>query len=260
MLTNKEFYIECDGIKVHAKLDFPQEQEEKMHVLVLIPGLTGHIEERHILAVKDTALACGYAVLRSELYGHGKSGGDFADHTVLLWMQEAMRVIDYARSLPFCRDVILSGHSQGGLTAVLAAGMMFDKIKAAMPMSPAINIWDGACKGRYFDMEFENGIPEVVPRGDGRKLSGNYIRAAAMLPVEEAVGKFRKPVLVIHGTDDAAVPYSWAKWLEKRYADMQLVTIEGDDHGYNHHLDQVLTAVKQFLEEQKEENNESPSE
>ena len=249
MYENREFFIDCDGINVHAKLDLPAVQEEKMHVLVIIPGLTGHIEERHILAVKDTALSCGYAVLRSELYGHGKSDGVFRDHTVLLWMSEAMRVIDYALSLPFCRDVIVSGHSQGGLTTVLAAGLMYDRVKAAIPMSPALNLWAGAVKGEFFEDKYGiDNIPEELPCGGG--LSGNYMRAAAMLPVPEAVAKFKKPVLVTHGTADTAVPYEWAEWLSERYEDMKLVTIEGDDHCYNFHLDEVLCAVKEFLTEQ----------
>lgn len=249
MYENKEFFISCDGINVHAKLDFPEVQAEKLHVLLIIPGLTGHIEERHILAVRDTALSCGYAVLRSELYGHGKSDGDFREHTVLLWMSEAMRVIDYALSLPFCKDIIVSGHSQGGLTAVLAAGLMYDKVKAAIPMSPALNLWAGAVKGEFFENKYgtEN-IPKELPFGDG--LSGNYLRAAAMLPVPEAVARFKKPVLVTHGTADTAVPYEWAEWLNERYADVRLVPVEGDDHCYDFHLDEVLKAVKEFLTEQ----------
>lgn len=246
MYENKELFINCDGINIHAKLDFPVEQSEKMHVLIIIPGLTGHIEERHIIAVKETALECGYAVLRSELYGHGKSGGEFRNHTVLIWMHEAMRVIDYALSLPFCSDVIVSGHSQGGLTTVLAAGLMYDKVKAAMPMSPALNIWNGARTGEYFGRKIDpEHLPEELPSGTG--LDGNYLRAAAMLPVEEAVAKFKKPVLITHGTADAGVPFEWAEWLNERYEDVRLVPVEGDDHCYNFHLDEVLSAVREFL-------------
>ena len=249
MYESREFFIDCDGIRVHAKLDFPQVQAEKMHVLIIIPGLTGHIEERHIIAVKDTALECGYAVIRSELFGHGKSEGAFREHTVFLWMNEAMRVIDYALSLPFCEDVIVSGHSQGGLTTVLAAGLMSDKVKAAMPMSPALNIWDGARKGKLFGFQFDpEHVPAEAPTGNG--VNGNYLRAAAMLPVKEAVARFKKPVLVVHGTADDAVPFTWGQWLKERYEDARLVPIEGDDHCYNFHLEEVLKAVKEFLTEE----------
>ena len=48
--------------------------------MILLHGLTGHMEERHILAVRDTCLAHGFSVLRADLYGHGASGGAFRDH------------------------------------------------------------------------------------------------------------------------------------------------------------------------------------
>ena len=164
-----------------------------------------------------------------------------------------MRVIDYALSLPFCKDVIVSGHSQGGLTTVLAAGLMSDKVKAAMPMSPALNIWDGARKGKLFGFRFDpDHVPAEAPTGNG--VNGNYLRAAAMLPVKEAVARFKKPVLVVHGTADDGVPFKWGQWLKERYEDARLVPIEGDDHCYNMHLDMVLEKFIEFMNKKQKKN------
>ena len=241
-----EMMIDCDGNRVHIKLDFPEEKKETVPILVIFPGLTGHIEEPHILAAAKTANACGYAALRAELFGHGESGGEFRRHNLLIWMQQAMRVIDYARSLPFCGKIWVSGHSQGGLAAVLAAGLMADRVAGAIPMSPALNIWDGARKGSLFGHDFDpEHIPETFPCGSG--VSGDYLRAARLLPVEEAVALLKKPVLIIHGTEDETVPYDWALWLRERYADAELAGIEGDDHCYHLHLDQVLYSLSAFL-------------
>ena len=243
----RELYIECDGMKVHAKLDLPAEQKERMPVLILFPGLTGHIEEVHIKAVKDTAVDCGYAVLRAELYGHGLSDGRLQDHDVLIWMHQAMRVIDYAAMLPFADGIVVSGHSQGGLTAVLSAGLMADKVKALMPLSPAINIWDGARKGELFGYSFDTKhIPEIYPKYGN--LSGNYLRAAAMLPVEAAVERFSGPVLIVHGRKDEAVDHHYAKWLKDQYRQARLITVE-DGHQYENCLDEVLAAARIFLTE-----------
>lgn len=244
-----EFYIDCVGGKVHAKLDFPAPRKERMPVFVLFPGLTGHIEERHIVASAETANECGYVSLRAELYGHGLSGGEFRRHNLLIWMQQAMDVLDYALQLPFCGDVYVSGHSQGGLAAVLAAGLMADRIAGAIPMSPALNIWDGARKGSLFGHPFDpDRIPETFPCGDG--VSGDYLRAARLLPVEAAAEILKKPVLILHGTADETVPFEYAVWLKEHYVNSELVPVEGDDHCYNRHLDLVLRALKAFLEKQ----------
>ena len=39
----KEFYIDSDGIRLHAKMDRPQESE-KGPLCILIHGFTGHYE------------------------------------------------------------------------------------------------------------------------------------------------------------------------------------------------------------------------
>ena len=75
-MTMKEFYIDCDGIKLHAKLDKP-ESAEKCPLCILIHGFTGHMEEDHIIAAQKAMNDAGVSVLRAEMFGHGKSGGQF---------------------------------------------------------------------------------------------------------------------------------------------------------------------------------------
>ena len=83
MIQRKEFYISCDGIRLHCKLDRPVPEPSrashsgKIPMVLVIPGLTGHMEEPHIVAIAEALPRSGYASLRVELYGHGKSGGDF---------------------------------------------------------------------------------------------------------------------------------------------------------------------------------------
>ncbi len=51
----EEFYIDCDGIKLHAKIERP-ENSEKCPLCILIHGFTGHMEEEHIISVKDAMI------------------------------------------------------------------------------------------------------------------------------------------------------------------------------------------------------------
>lgn len=247
MYTNKEFFINCNGVNIHSKIDFPANCTDKMPIFVLIPGFTGHIEEDHIIAIAKKACQLGYVVLRSELYGHGKSDGDFYDHNVLLWMSEAMQVVDYAANLEFASEVVLSGHSQGGLTAILAGGIMADKLKSLVLLSPATSIALDVKKGCTLGVSYDpNNLPEYIESPDW-KLGSNYIRAARMLPLDETIAAFKKPVLIIHGTEDEAVPYECAENLVTQYADASLVSIPNEDHCYDYHMDQVLDALESFL-------------
>lgn len=249
MYKNEELFIECDGLKVHAKIEFPEVQKEKMPVFVLIPGFTGHIEEDHIIGIANAAIDAGYVCLRAELYGHGLSDGDFYDHTLYLWLQQSIRVINYVASLPYAEKIVLAGHSQGGLLSVLAAGVMEDKLCALIPLSPALNIPNDAKRGSILEVKFDNdNLPEYI-QSDCWKLSSNYIRVARMLPIESAIEGFKKPVLVIHGTEDESVPYIYGKELSGKYINAKLISIEGDNHCYDYHLDEVKSAVSEFIKE-----------
>lgn len=244
----KEFYITDDGIQLHAKLDMP-EKKEKCPLVIVFHGLTGNMEERHITAVSNAMNEIGFATLRVELYGHGKSGGAFEQHNLMKWINNAMTVTDYAKTLDFVTDLYICGHSQGGLLTMLAAGMRADDFKAAIPMSPAIVIPDGARKGNLLGQPFDpEHIPDMVEWGD-RHLSGNYLRTAQLLDVDEAIRKYEKPVLLIHGDADEAVPIEYSIDAAKKYKNAKLVQIPGDTHCYDEHLDQVTAAVKKFLGE-----------
>ncbi|MBO4290850.1 MAG: alpha/beta hydrolase, partial [Lachnospiraceae bacterium] len=131
----EEFYINNDGIKLHAKLDRPA-GTEKSPLCILIHGFTGHMEEPHILAAQQAMNEAGIAVLRAEMYGHGGSDGQFRDHTLYKWVTGALAVVKYAKSLDFVTDLYISGHSQGGLLTMLIGGMCADDFKAILPLSP----------------------------------------------------------------------------------------------------------------------------
>ncbi len=141
-MDEKEFYIDKDGFRIHAKLAIPGDRTvEKMMqpgaeraLVIVVHGLTGHMEERHIAAVARAVLQTGAAALRVELYGHGKTDGDFLNHNLLEWVGELLYIIDYARSLPFAGSLYLTGHSQGGLAVMLAAALKEDQLKAIIPL------------------------------------------------------------------------------------------------------------------------------
>ena len=242
----KEFYIDSDGIRLHAKLDCP-EGFEKGPLCILIHGFTGHMEEEHIITAQKALNDCGLAVLRVEMYGHGGSEGEFKNHTLYKWVTNALDVVAYAKSLDFVTDLYLCGHSQGGLLTVLIAGMCADDFKAVLPLAPAVMIperaRDGSLLGHFFDPQH---IPEVLAV-DERELSGNYIRVAQTIHPEDEVARYDGPVLIVHGDKDEAVPYECGVELAKLYKNAKLVTIPDADHCYTGHMEELAEAIRGFF-------------
>ena len=244
-------YITDDGVRLNASLEMPKEKKEKYSLVVILHGFTGHMEERHILAVSHMLNEIGCATLRADLYGHGHSGGEFHDHTLFKWMTNAMTLIDYGRSLDFVSDIYLCGHSQGGLTAMLTGALERDVLRGLILLSPASMIPEGARRGQLLGYPFDpEHIPDAFPTPDGRIYGGNYFRVAQTIRVEDAIDKYTGPVLIVHGDADEAVPYRCGAEAASRYRNCEFVTIPGDDHCYNHHLDQVVSAVKDWAKRQ----------
>lgn len=243
-MDRRQFYIRDDGIRLNARLDVP---EGSRRLVIVIHGFTGHMEEDHIVAVSEALNAVGFATLRVDMYGHGHSDGAFRDHTLFKWLTNALTVIDYARTLDCAGEIYLCGHSQGGLTVMLAAAMARDVIAGILPLSPAAMIPEGCRRGDLLGMCFDpDRVPEYLTYGDAR-LGGNYVRVAQTIRVEDAIDRYDGPVLIVHGDADEAVPVQVGIDAARRYKRGELVLIPGDTHCYDHHLDQVVAAVKDWM-------------
>ena len=244
----EEFYIDSDGIRLHAKLDKP-EGVEKCPLCILIHGFTGHMEEDHIVAAQKAMNEAGVAVLRAEMYGHGGSGGEFRYHTLYKWVSNALSVVRYAKSLDFVTKLYLSGHSQGGLLTMLIGGMCADDLDAILPLSPAWMIPDGARNGQLLGMEFDpKHIPETLVSWD-LELDGDYVRVAQTIHVEDEIARFDGPVLLVHGGADDVVPMAWVEKAQQLYRNAKLVCVPGADHCFGGHIEEMAAAIRNFFTE-----------
>lgn len=236
-----------DGILLDCALTRPEGVERGPAVL-LIHGFTGNKEEAHILAAEKVFLEAGMTVLRPDMYGHGKSGGEFKNHTLYKWLGNTLTLIDYLRSQDYVTDLYLCGHSQGGLTVMLAAAMKADVVSGLMALSPAAMIPDGARKGELLGEIFPpDHVPDALYTWGERELSGNYIRVAQTIHVEEAIDGYEGPVLLLHGGADGAVLPSVSEKAAQRYKNADLRIVPGDGHCYEVHLDQAMAELRDWI-------------
>ena len=137
------------------------------------------------------------------------------------------------------------------LGGLLAAAMAGDLIRGVIPLSPACMIPEGARRGELLGQPFDpDHVPDALTSWDGRTLDGNYIRVAQTIRVEEAIDRYAGPVLLVHGDADEAVPFRYGREAAARYRNCRFVPIPGDTHCYDHHLDQAVSAVRDWLLEQ----------
>ena len=260
----QEFFIDSDGVPIHAKLEMPEGEPETCPLVIVQHGLTGTMERPNIVAVAEAIRECGMATLRTELYGHGKSGGTFERHTIFKWIDEMLDVIDYAKGLDFVTDLYLCGHSQGGFLTMVMGATRPDDLKAIILLAPGANIPRWSREGHFLHMTFDpEHVPDRVYLGDpfgeagapagypqlSEYMCGNYFRVAQLLDTDEIIDAYSKPVLLVQGTNDALVPYQDTIEVAERYADSRLLILEGDTHTFENDREQMLDAVREFLKE-----------
>ena len=224
-------FINDDGIQLSAVLEKP-EAGGSCPLVILLHGFTSAKDRPHNIQAASAMREAGFATLRFDLYGHGESGGEFRNHTLLKWISNTMAVIDYARSLGY-EDLYLSGHAQGGLVAALAGGMESDRIRGLILRAPAFMIPQGARDGLLLGRSFDPGhIPDSIPTIKDLELDGDYIRTAQSIHVEDAVDRFKGPVLILHGDRDGIVPLRYSQRAQEVYASAELIVMKGQNHGF----------------------------
>ncbi len=138
---------------------------------------------------------------------------------------------------------------------MLAAALKHEFIHGLIPMSPATMIPEQARKGEMLGVKFDpDNIPDELISEEGWALNGNYLRAAQMIRVEDAISRYTGPVLLIHADTDEVVPYSCAEEAARLYRNARLVTIPDDTHCYDNHLEIVLDAIREWLPDVSKRN------
>ena len=65
--------------------------------------------------------------------------------------------------------------------------------------------------------------------------------------MEDEIQRYTGPVLIVQGDADEAVPLEYAQRAAELYANAKLVVVPGDTHCFDHHLERMTEAVKDFL-------------
>lgn len=234
---SETLYIDSAEGRLYAELLKPAANSGQIPLVILCHGFTGNCDNQLFRDIADDLEAQGIASLRFDFNGHGKSDGAFQNMTVLNEIQDLKNVIGWARRQPWVGSISLLGHSQGGVVAGMTAGELGDSlIKNLVLMAPAAVLRDDAIRGNTQGAVYD---PWNIP-GDyielpwgGYRLGKKYIETALTLPIYETSWRYGGPVLLIHGSHDRIVPYTYSERYLDGYRNATLNLIPDDDHSFS---------------------------
>ncbi len=225
---------------------------QRVPLVIICHGFTSDKDRPLHRHIADSLMAHGIASIRFDFNGHGESEGDFQQMTVLNEIEDAECVYDYARRLPYVSKIALAGHSQGGVVTAMTCGELGRKlVKAMVLLAPAAALRDDALQGQLMGKTYDpHHLPDYVEIWGGRRVGRHYFEVAQTLPIYETAEKYQGPGLVIHGTWDVTVPYTYGERFSEDMRHVELQLLPEVDHSFSGHEADVASRVTAFLSKQ----------
>ncbi len=240
--------------KLFTIVDRPA-SSSKVPLVIICHGFSGNCQRPFINDLAENIVAQGMAALRFDFNGHGKSDGEFKDMTVLNEIADLKEVIAWAGKQTWVKDISLVGHSQGGVVVSMVSGELGDKvIKAEVLLAAAAVLRDDALRGNtmgaiYDPWNFKGDYIELPhsPEAGALLLGKNYVETAIRLPIYETAANYDGPALIVQGTHDQIVPYTYAERYNEKIRNSSLKLIPDENHVFSNTQKETSILVADWL-------------
>ena len=218
--------------------------------IVFLCGYGSDMQGTKALALEAWAKAQGRAFLRFDYAGCGESDGAFEDQTLVLWRDDAIRMIDAVADGP----VVLVGSSLGGWIMLLVAKALPGRIAGMVGIAAAPDFTDWGFtteqklallqNGRLEQPSDYSDQPTVTTRAFWASGEANRVM---IRPIE-----FDGPVRLLQGQKDKEVPWERAVALAGliRSDAVQTILVKDGDHRLSRNGDiaLIVRAVQDVLD------------
>jgi len=234
--------VNIDGFVLRGYLELPENAKK---VVCMFHGFTGNKTEHngHFRNLARLLAKKGVASIRMDYHGNGESDGEFYDFSFVNAVDDAKRIIEYARNLEGIQEVYVLGFSFGGAVASLVANdkncdkLVLISAAANMPQlsQNKMTSWRKLDNGNVYYCGFE-----LSPKfADELKDKDMYANTK----------NFTKKVLVIQARNDLAVPYLYGVRYAVSYKNSLLHIVKDSGHGYDslENANELYSKVVDFL-------------
>ena len=209
-------------------------------LVVFLGGFRSDMTGSKAMALQAACEARGQAFLRFDYQGHGQSSGEFVDGTIGRWRQNALDMIQHIMQIQGVSELVLVGSSMGGWLMTHVVLVLGDAVKGMVGVAAAPDFTTDLMEKELSDTqraELEQqgvtyvpscmeGAPYPITKAlieDGKKQC--LLQRDGLLPIH-------CPVELLHGTNDADVPWqtSWALMQKLASSQVRMHIIKDGDH------------------------------
>jgi fermentation-respiration switch protein FrsA (DUF1100 family) len=207
------------------------------HRWVVVCHGYAQVGQEQIMYITQTFHEMGYWVLMPDARGHGKSGGDYLG---LGWPDrlDLLRWIHEIGARDKAARIALYGISMGAATVTMAVG---EPLPLTVKAIIADSGYTSAMKECAYQMKRLFRLPPFpilhIASFITHLRAGYWLGEASAL---KQIAKSKTPVLLIHGSDDAAIPPSMLEELYNAAAGpKEKMLVEGAGHGQTPLVDRM---------------------
>ncbi|NRB60235.1 MAG: alpha/beta fold hydrolase [Winogradskyella sp.] len=217
------------GFTLNAQLELPANQKPNYYA-IFAHCFTCSSSLSAVRNVSRSLTQDGFAVVRFDFTGLGRSEGEFVDSHFSANIDDLLDVHTYMTE-HFGAPSLLVGHSLGG-AAVLVAASKLDAVKAVATVGSPATV-------THVKHLFSHGIDEIEEKGEaevnigGRpfKINRDFVTEFDKTDLPSVVKGLRKPLLIMHSPFDKIVGIENAEQLYKTaFHPKSFVTLDNADH------------------------------
>ena len=224
-------------------------REGRGPTLLFLPGYMSDMEGGKATALDAWAEREGRAMLRFDYGGCGASPGEFEAQSLADWRDDTVAAIDSVDGA-----VVLVGSSMGGWLMLLAALARPEEVAGLVGIAaaPDFTSWGFSDEQKQVIRE-EGRLEEASPYGKAPYVtSRTFWESGEGLTLLGTEIPIDCPVRLLHGLEDADVPWRISLQLTERLrsADVQTILVKGGDHRLSRPEDIALliATVERLLE------------
>lgn len=247
-LSAEELWIQNGNRRLYGVLSRPNSAEKRQPVVIIAHGFNG--THHSGLAYSEPLNRLGYQVYAFD-FACGSTNSRSDNNTMNMSIRDEesdlLAVVRHFRQQTDVdpRRIIVIGESQGGLVAALTAAEHPKEISRLILVYPAFCIPDN-WNAQYPQLE---NVPDTT-RLWNVPLGRRFFQEIRQLPSMKYIGKYRRPVLIIHGDADPIVPVDYSRQALQLYKKAKLHIIPNAGHGFRpKEFEESLKEIRQFLQE-----------
>lgn len=215
-----------NGMKIQGRIYLPKKRKGKMPLVIFSHGFGSNFRELEHHG--DGFAKAGICCLFFDFCGGGRlslSDGIMEEMTIESECADLETVIAAAKELDYIDSecIFLLGESMGGLVSALVAAKHQDVVRALVLWYPAFSIPEDAQRRHMV------GEKEVF----GIVLGKDFDAQAMKIDVYGRISEYRRPILLLHGTEDPVVPLSCSEETMSVCENARLIVMSGAGHGFD---------------------------